>query len=97
MRINKINKLNLGFNIGDEVNVNPDHVYISYTQFVNKHKKYAARYQYKQNLDKNSSYKVIDVCKHVINNVYDENKYVVVLIDKFKRIYLSGELGVNKI
>jgi hypothetical protein len=98
MRAKKIEKLNLGFNIGDNVTVNEDHLYYSYTQFVHRYFWFASRYQYKCYINNDGLHlKVIGVYKHVMNEEYDKNKYVVVVQDKFKRIYLVGELGVKKL
>ena len=98
MRKKKIEKLNLGFNIGDTVDVAKDHIYYSYTQFVRRHFKYASRYQYKCWINKEGlPLTVVGVYKHVMKDKYDKNKYVVVVQDKYKRIYLVGELGIKKI
>lgn len=98
MRASKVEKLNLGFKIGDEVTVDNNHIYYSYTQFVHRYFWLASRYQYKcyANND-NSPLKVIGVYKHIMKDKYDKNKYVVVVQDKSKRIYLVGELGVKVI
>lgn len=97
MRAKKIKKLNLGFKIGDKVTVNEDYIYYSYTQFVHRYFWLASRYQYKCQVNNDGlPLKVIGVYKHVMKNEHDKNKYVVVVQDKFKRIYLVGELGVEK-
>ena len=98
MRAKKVAKLNLGFLVGDDVVVDEDHIYRSYTQFMYRHFWFASRYQYKCSVNNNGlPLKVVGVYKHVMKDKYDNCKYVVVVRDKYKRIYLVGELGVKKI
>jgi hypothetical protein len=97
-----IKNLNLGFVIGDEVTVDNEQIYGNYTQFVKLHIKYAPRFQYQTwELDESAKrLKVIGVHRHVKGKTakyYDNNKYVVVVADARKRIYLVGESGVKKV
>lgn len=98
-----VKKLNIGFEIGDLITVDNNELYGSYTQFVNRHRKYAARFQYKTlSLDNDAKrLTVVGVYKHVFGSagrdLYDRNKYVVVVQDQYKRIYLVGETGVRRI
>lgn len=95
MRAKKINELNLGFNIGDEVEINNDYVYYNYTPFIKRHRKYAIYWQYKSFIRSTEILTVIGVYKHVQNNSEDKCKYCIVVQDTCKRIYLVGELGVK--
>jgi len=98
MRAKKVEKLNLGFKIGDIVTVDNDHIYYSYTQFVHRYFWFASRYQYKCFVNNDGlPLKVVGVYNHVMKDKYDKSKYVVVIQDKYKRIYLVGECGVKKV
>jgi hypothetical protein len=91
----KIAKLNLGFNVGDKVTVDKNQIYYSYSQFIKRHQKYAARWQYKCWVNPEGiPLTVIGVHRHVIKDKYDKNKYCIVVQDKYKRIYLVGETGI---
>jgi len=94
----EVKKLNLGFNIGDEVIINQDLIYYSYSQFIKKHPKYAPYWQYKRFVEPTGfPLTIIGVHNHVLDEIYDKNEYCIAVQDKFNRIYLVGGSGVRKI
>ena len=94
----KVKRLNLGFEIGDDVSVDEDQLYYCYSQFIKKHKKFADRWQYRRWIDKeHTPLHAVGVYKHVQHDKYDKNKYCVVIEDTSGRIYLVGETGVKKV
>ena len=81
---------------GDIVRVNSSHCYVSYSQFIWRHLKYAIRWAYKCLPYMNYKYKVKGIYKHCMKDRYDDNKYVVVVENiTTKQIFLVGERGVS--
>jgi hypothetical protein len=89
-------KLNKSISKGTLVTCNPDECYISYSQFIKKHPKYAIRFAYKCYPKTDSTYKVLGIYKHVMDDFWDHNDYVIVVESTANRqIFLMGEFGVE--
>ena len=77
------------------VTCNKDHCYISYSQFVKRHPKYAIRFAYKCFPIEDTIYRVLGVYPHVMDDFWDDNDYVVVVEStKNRQIFLMGEQGL---
>lgn len=80
---------------GDKCTIDPDQVYISYSQFIKRHPKYAIRWAYKVMPKTGEVYEVLGVYRHVMNAADDtKNKRCVVIKNKIKQIFLIGNTGV---
>lgn len=89
-------KLNKSIAKGTLVTCNPNECYISYSQFVKKHPKYAIRFAYKCYPKTDDTYRVLGIYKHVMDDFWDHNDYVVVVESITNRqIFLMGELGIE--
>ena len=82
---------------GDKVTIRNEHCYISYSQFIKWHPKYAIRWAYKvMPEDKDTTYTVLGVHRHVMREKYDkDNTRCVVVQNKIKQIFLVGNTGVT--
>lgn len=88
-------KLGIDLTKGTIVHCNPEHCYISYTQFVKRHPQYMARFAYKCYPDAEHTFKILGVYNHVLEDFYDCNNYVIVVEDTIsKQIFLMGETGI---
>jgi len=81
---------------GDKCTIDADQVYISYSQFIKWHPKYATRWAYKVFPDAKETYTVLGVYRHVMNaNDDQKNTRCVVIQNKIKQIFLVGNTGVT--
>jgi hypothetical protein len=77
------------------VQCNPDHCYISYSQFVRCYPKYKIRFAYKCYPNTEHTYRVLGAYPHVMEDFWDENQFVVVVESTVNRqIFLMGEHGI---
>jgi hypothetical protein len=82
--------------LGDVVKCDPEHCYISYVQFIKRHSKFDLRWAYKCYPDKKAEYNVLGVYNHVLEDVYDNDDFVIVVENtKTKQIHLMGEHGIH--
>lgn len=86
--------LNVG--IGDIVSCDADHCYVSYSQFIKRHSKYDLHWAYKCRPSSSSKYKILGIYNHVLEDVYDNNDFVIVVEDVINhQIFLMGECGIK--
>ena len=78
--------------------VDDDNVYGAYSQIIKRHPKFAIRWCYKDwSPDTNPLYVVRGVYRHCMRDSHDKCKWCVVIEQvKTQKIYLIGELGLQK-
>ena len=92
-----VKKMKKPFKRNDEVKIiGEKEIYGSYSQMIKRHPQYTLRWCYKGKPDTKHLFNVLGVYRHCMSNEHDENKWCVVIQDKFThQIFLIGEKGLE--